>query len=136
MLSLDGCPCELEGLSSKAPRTVGRSREIGRLVGDSIDLDRFRDPLERLEGIGSPVATLRLVLLNVRHTDGRSESVLLFCRSRVSANLRRKEDVFDVKDADAEWLDRLPETEPYAELLLPKPVIAPGPISSKSRSES
>lgn len=71
-LSFLGCSCELEGLSSNAPRTVGRSLEIGRLFGVSIDLDRVRDPFERLEEfICSPVAALRLDLLRVLHIDGR-----------------------------------------------------------------
>ena len=79
--------------------------------------------MERLdEVIGSPVAGLRLDLLNVRQTEGRSESLLLFCRSRVSANLRRREEAFEVKDPVAEWFDRVPEMELKAELLpVPKP---------------
>lgn len=137
VLSLDCCPCELEGRSSKAPMTVGLSRETG-LLGDSIDFDRLRDPLERLDGpICSPVATLRpLDLLSVRHTEWRSLS-LLFERRRVSANLLRNEDAFEVRDPVAEWFDRLPEIDPYVEFPpLPKAVMAPGPISSNNRSES
>lgn len=38
-LSLDCCACELEGRSSKAPRTVGLSRDTGRLFSDSIDFE-------------------------------------------------------------------------------------------------
>jgi hypothetical protein len=102
VLSLKGSPFALLGLSSKAPRTVGLSRDIGRLPGDSIDLERLReDPFDKLEGIGSPVATLRLVLLSVLQTDGRS-SLVLFCRKMVSANRRRREDAFEVKDPVAE----------------------------------
>jgi hypothetical protein len=41
VLSLDGCPLELEGRSSNAPKTVGRSREAGRRFGDSIDCERL-----------------------------------------------------------------------------------------------
>lgn len=135
VLSLPVGPCELEGLSSKVPRTVGRSREPGRL-GDSIDLERCIDPFDRLEGVTcSPVATWRLVLLRVRHTEGRSPSPLLFCRNKVSANRFRKDDVFEATDPVAEAFTRPPETEPKAELLPePYPVIAPGPISSKRRS--
>lgn len=116
--------------------TVGLSREAGRLLGDSMDLERFKETFERLdEARGSPVAALRLLLLNVRQTEGRSLSLLLFCLRSVSANLFRKEDAFDVKEPVAEWVDRAPETDPKAELLpAPKPLIAPGPISSNSRS--
>src|SRR6187402_1891590 len=102
-LSRDIGPLELDGRSSNAPRTVGLSREPGRLPGDSIDLERMFDPFDRLEeGIGSPVAALLLVLLNVRHTEGRSLSLVLFCRSIVSANLLRKDDVFDATEPWAE----------------------------------
>lgn len=139
MLILVGKPCELEGLSSKAPRTVGLSREIGRRPGDSIDFERLRDPFDRLEeAICSPVAALRLLLLKVRHMVGReSESVLLlFCRNSVSANLLRKEDALEVKDPVAEGFERFPEIEPYAELPPPPKAMAPGPISSNKRSDS
>src|SRR5271156_6485413 len=58
-LSLAGCPFELEGRSSNAPKTVGLSRATGRLFGDSMDLERLSDALEWLdESIGSPVAVL------------------------------------------------------------------------------
>ena len=102
MLSLEGDPL-LEGRSSNAPKMVGRSRESGRLPGDSIDFERITEPLDKLEVVRtSPVAVLRLFLLNVRHTDGRSLSLVLFCRSRVSANLLRKEDAFDATEPLAE----------------------------------
>ena len=82
---------------------MGLSREAGRLFGDSMDLERLRETLERLEEvIGSPVATLRLLLLKVRQTDGRSLSLMLFCLSSVSANLFRKDDAFDVIEPVAE----------------------------------
>lgn len=136
VLNLEIGPCELDGRSSNAPRTVGLSREIGRLPGDSIDLDRLSDPLDRLEeGRGSPVATWRLVLLSVRQTEGRSPSPLLFCRNKVSAKRFRKEEVFEATDPVADAFARAPEREPKAELLpLAAGVTAPGPISSKSRS--
>ena len=68
-------------------------------MGDSIDLERLRETLDRLDGaIGSPVATLRLLLLKVRQTDGRSLSLVLFCLRRVSANLFRRDEAFEVKD--------------------------------------
>lgn len=107
VLSLLGLgPVELEGRSSKAPRTVGLSLEAGRLPGDSIDRDRLiDDPLDRLDDtIGSPVAALRLVLLNVRNTDGRSSS-LLFCRNRALANLFRNDDAFEVTEPVADLFD-------------------------------
>jgi hypothetical protein len=77
VLSLDDCVCELEGRSSNVPRTVGLSRDTGRL-GDSMDLDLAREPLEKLDWfICSPVAAVRFDLLRVRHTEGReSESPL------------------------------------------------------------
>jgi hypothetical protein len=103
VLSLDDCVCELEGRSSNVPKIVGLSRDIGRL-GESMDLDLPREPFDRLEFICSPVAVFRDDLLSVRHTEGRgSESPLwLFCRSSVSANLFRSEDVFDVRDPAVE----------------------------------
>lgn len=103
VMSLLTGPCELEGRSSKAPITVGRSREAGRLCGDSIDLERLRETFERLEEVmDSPVAILRLLLLKVRQTEGRSLSLVLFCLSKVSANLFRKDDAFDVSEPVAE----------------------------------
>lgn len=102
VLSLDGDPL-LEGRSSNAPNMVGLSRETGRLPGDSIDFERITDPLDRLDVVRtSPVAVFRLVLLKVLHTEGRSLSLVLFCRSRVSANLLRKEDAFDATEPLAE----------------------------------
>lgn len=102
VLSLFAGPWELEGRSSKAPSTVGLSRDTGRLLGDSIDRERFKETFERLDEVmGSPVATLRLLLLRVRHTEGRS-SLLLFCLSNVSANLFLKDDAFDVNEPVAE----------------------------------
>lgn len=101
VLSRDGDP-ELDGRTSNAPITVGLSRETGRLPGDSIDLERWTDAFDKLEEArGSPVAALRLVLLSVRQTEGRS-SLVLFCRSIVSANLLRKEDAFDATEPFAE----------------------------------
>lgn len=103
---------ELTGLSSNVPSTVGLSRDAGRLFGDSIDLERFSDALERLEDwTGSPDVALRLVLLNDLQTDGRSESCLLFCRIKLS-NLLRREDVFEVKEPLAEGFERWPFIDP------------------------
>ena len=73
VLSLDIKPLELVGRSSKAPSTVGLSRDAGRRFGDSIDFDRFTDvPFERLDGFDSVGTGLRVFLLSVLQTEERS----------------------------------------------------------------
>ena len=103
VLSREDSLLELSGRSSNAPSKAGLSRDTGRLPGDSIDFERLReDPLDKLdEGIGSPVATLRFVLLSVLQTDGRS-SLVVFCRRIVSANRRRRDDALEVNGPVAE----------------------------------
>jgi hypothetical protein len=113
VLSLFIGPLELEGRSSKAPRTVGLSRDIGRRLGDSMECERWGVPpareilggLECSFGIG-----VRLDLLSVLNTE--PPLLVLFERKIWSANLFLKDEVCDVTEPVAEGLDRLPEIEP------------------------
>jgi hypothetical protein len=69
----------------------------------STDFDRLAIEMLTLSELG-----VLLCLLNVRHIDGRSVSVLLFCRKSVSnPNFRRSDDVFDVTDPDIDFWLRL-----------------------------
>lgn len=113
VLSLLTGPLELEGRSSKAPRTVGLSRDIGRRLGDSMECERLSVPpaREMLDGFECSFGTgVRLDLLNVLKTE--LLLLVLFERNIWSANLFLKDEVCDVTEPVAEGFDRFPEIEP------------------------
>lgn len=79
----------------------------------STDLARESEPLERLPtGVGPGLASPRVLLLRVRHTDDTLDSCsdLLFSRAKVpNPNFLRKEEVLLVSEAELADLVRLCE---------------------------
>lgn len=94
-------PVALAFSKLKAPSTVGRSRDEGRL-GDrrpvSVELERAREAGPAFERLGGWLSTPWLFLLNDRHSDPTLDSLsdLLFSRVRVPKPKRFLKDVLEL----------------------------------------